>query len=126
MSGVIVSFEERRLARDGVKITFFKVLLKTSAIEAYYPGGLESFLDAYERISRKGNLLGLTFINLTEVNEFVQSMERAGMVKGRDIATANQIHGVLDRCTGIKFIHVERTLNPGALESFPVWYACLE
>lgn len=126
MSGIVVSLEERRLARDGVKITFFKVLLKTRAIDSYYPGGMETFLDAYERSARKGDLVGLTFINLVEVNEFVQSMERAGMVKGRDIATANQIHGVLDRCTGIKFTPVERKLNPGALESFPVWYACLE
>lgn len=126
MSDVVISLSERRLARDGVKITFFKVVVKLKAIEDHFPGGLEGFVEKYKRISPKKSLIGVTFLNMTAVDEFVLSMQSQGIVQGQDLATANQIHGELIGCEGIQFVTVDRVPNAGTNTSFPVWYACAD
>lgn len=126
MSGIVVSITERRLARDGVKITFFKALVKLNKIESFYPGGLSGFIEKYKSITPKQNLVGVTFPNMSEMNQFVDDMSIYGIVRGRDIATANQVHGEMQSCEGIRFITLERLSEDTGKLAFPVWYACSE
>jgi len=126
MSNVLVSLDEWRVAKGGIKITFFKVIAKVPAVESHYPGGLSSFVDGYQHVTQKGSLVALTFTSTAQVEECVEALEKTGMRSGADIATANQIHGALVECPGISFHSVDRAPKAGTHQSFPVWYACSE
>lgn len=126
MSGVLVSLDDWRVTKQGIKITFFKVLIKSSAIEKNYPGGIDAFCSGYDKASHKGSLIALTFSSMARIAECVEAMEKVGLKVGVDIATANQIHGVLDQCQGITFHSMARPPRKGTHQSFPVWYAYSE
>lgn len=125
MSAVVIPITERILSRDGIKITFFKVVVKSAVLTANFPDGIDGFQRRYRSIVLRKGLVGITFMNMAEVDAFVDRMRRYDILKGRDLAIANQLHGELSGCDGIRFITFERPVNTGARSSFPVWYACL-
>ncbi|MBX2824558.1 MAG: hypothetical protein KTR33_07500 [Gammaproteobacteria bacterium] len=124
MTDNTLSLAERRLAKRGVKITFFKALIKLDAIEARHPDGLEGFIERYRSITPREGLIGVTFPNKALLAEFVEAMETHDIVEGRDIATASQVEGELSACEGITFFTVSRVPQPETTHAFPVWYAC--
>lgn len=126
MTAVVISLTERRLARAGIKITFFKAMIKQSVLLSHYPGGLEPFLERYQSSELKEGLIAVTFMSLQQVDQFISEMQVHNIRKGHELALANQIHGVVCSCNGIKFVSLDRPTNAGTLMSFPVWYACAD
>jgi len=122
----VLPLTEKRLAKKGVKITFFKALVKLVVIESRYPHGLEGFIERYRSITPRDGLIGVTFRSARELDQFVAAMASLDIVKGRDLATANQLHGEMDSCEGIQFITVSRVPKVDANAGFPVWYACAD
>jgi len=124
MTAVVISLTERRLGRHGIKITFFKAVMRQSAVVLRYPGGLNAFLEKYPNTERKAGLIAVTFMSLQQSDQFCVELRAHAIRRGREFALANQIDGVVDECSGIKFMRLERSVNRGALGAFPVWYAC--
>lgn len=123
MSEQVLSTTERRLQRTGVKITFFKALVKTQIIERRYPQGLEGFIEVYKRLTPRSGLIGVTFPTKDALQKFADDMMAHDIVQGRDFATADQLHGERVACEGIRFSSVPRLPNRDAAVGFPVWYA---
>jgi len=126
MTDNVLSLDEQRLARRGVKITFFKALIKLDAIEARYPEGLEGFIERYKSITPRDGLIGVTFPNAVQLEEFVETMAALDILEGQDVATANQLDGEISACDGISFFTVARVPKVNTNRAFPVWYACAE
>lgn len=126
MANNVLSLTEKRLAKKGVKITFFKALVKLHAIEQRYPDGLEGFIERYKSITPRDGLIGVTFKSAVELSQFVEAMNDLNIVQGQDLATANQLSGELVACEGIQFVTVSRIPKVDTNRSFPVWYACAE
>ncbi|MBX2886447.1 MAG: hypothetical protein KTR32_41215 [Granulosicoccus sp.] len=126
MASNVLSLTEKRLAKKGVKITFFKALVKLQAIEDRFPNGLEGFIERYKSITPRDGLIGITFKNAQELAQFVEAMDELNIVQGQHLATANQLSGELVACEGIQFVTVSRIPKVDANRSFPVWYACAD
>ncbi len=123
MTGEVVSLTERRLSRAGIKILFFKSIVKQICIENHFPGGTDAFCQHYGNAMVKAGLIAVTFMSIAQMDEFVQQMKSHGLLAGRDLATANQMHGVVIPCAGIEFVPCERPVNKGATATFPIWFA---
>lgn len=123
MKGTVISLTERRLERQAIKITFFKAILRQSAVELRYPGGLVAFLKCYKAAEQKAGLIAVTFMSLQQQDKFVATMKYRSVLLGRDFALANQIDGVVNKCSGIEFLQLDREVNTGATIPFSIWYA---
>ena len=95
-------------------------------IEAKYPGGLERFTEHYQNSVTNAGLVAVTFMSIAQTEQFVEEMKWHDLHAGRDLATANQLHGVVIECAGIEFVSFERPVNSGAKAAFPIWYARTE
>lgn len=126
MASNVLSLTEKRLAKKGVKITFFKALVKLQAIEDRYPEGLEGFIECYKSITPRDGLIGITFKSAMELSQFVEAMDALNILAGQDLATANQLSGELVPCDGIQFVTVSRIPKVDTNHRFPVWYACAD
>lgn len=96
-----------------LRIAFLTVVLKKSAVERVYPGGLAGFARDFDPGAEDAELLGLAFMASAEAWAFLDVLAAMGLRPGRDVALGDAFIGPLQPCAGIAFAQEEGCLMGG-------------
>lgn len=100
-----------------IPIRFFTAVLKKTAIEAGYPGGLVRFLQDRPGVSQDRHLVGVPFMSGYGLQCFIDLLRATSFDISGGLAVGEMVHGEWEPCDGIEF----RTV--GSADSFPEWEA---
>ena len=96
-----------------IQIRFMTVVLKKSAIESTYPGGLTWFLRCYPKALRDEHLVGVAFMASSYVEQFIDVLHAIGFDLANGCAVGDMHVGVLESCEGIEFTPIGKRWTDG-------------
>lgn len=101
-----------------IPIKFFTVVLKKTAVESGYPGGLKRFLeDQPQGLPQDAELVGLRFMSGGELQRFLDLLIAISFDLKQGCAIGEMVLGEIERCPGIEFRPADQPgiLGPGWL-----------
>ncbi len=98
-----------------IQIHCMTVVLKKTAIESTYPGGLTWFLRCYPKAMRDERLVGVVFMSSADVEQFIDVLHAIGFDLANGCAVGDMHVGVLESCEGIQFTPIGKRRFDGWL-----------
>lgn len=100
-----------------IPIRFFTAVLKKSAIEAGYPGGLARFLQDHPGVPQDEQLVGVPFMSGDGLQSFTDVLKAISFDLSGGFAVGETYHGEWEPCNGIEFKSIHSD------DPFPAWEA---
>ena len=86
-----------------IRVHCMTVVIKKSAVEHRYPGGLAAFVGSYRPGAEDADLVGMGFMASGEVYQFLDVLAAIGFDPARDFALGDMFIGEMLGCEGIRF-----------------------
>jgi hypothetical protein len=102
----------------GIRINFQTIVIKKSAVEKHYRGGIDAFRAKYPFAAEDPHLFGLASMSGGEFGELITEITDSGLEPGTSFATGEMLHGEIDKCPDIAFQQIGSS-------QFPRWEARL-
>lgn len=87
-----------------IRIHCMTVLIRKSAVDRVYPGGLQAFREDYPRNAEDPDLLGITFMASGEALQFVDVLAAIGFEPGREVGIGDMFLGEVLPCEEVTFL----------------------
>ena len=86
-----------------IRVHCMTVVIKKSAVEHRYPGGLAAFVRSYRPGTEDADLVGRGFMASGDVYRFLDVLAAIGFDSARDFALGDMFMGEMQGCEGIRF-----------------------